>query len=254
MRSREEHAAGDDRRHPRSNNMNGLRAGLLAASLSIAATAHAQVIGPIGGTGLAGEYARASDSPFAAGSFSYFHLETFEDQLFNTPGVSASAGGVTSVIFGPSIHDSVDTDDGALDGSGLAGDDYFSGNGGSGITFSFSAAVLGALPTHAGLVWTDGDGSTSFEAFDHNGVSLGVVTVSLANGSFNGETSEDRFFGAIDPLGISAIKISNSSGGIEIDHVQYGLAAAVPEPETYALMLAGFGLLGAMVRRRVRSR
>ncbi|MGZ8259608.1 MAG: PEP-CTERM sorting domain-containing protein [Caldimonas sp.] len=168
--------------------------------------------------------------------------------------MTANAGRVTSVVFGPSIHDSVDADDGALDGSGLAGDDYFSGNGSAGVTFSFSAGVLGALPTHAGLVWTDGDGSTTFEAFDHNGVSLGVVTVGLANGSFNGETNEDRFFGAIDPLGISAIKISNSSGGIEIDHVQYGLATAVSEPETYALMLAGLGMLGALARRRGRAR
>jgi len=28
----------------------------------------------------------------------------------------------------------------------------------------------------------------------------------------------------------------------------------VPEPETYALMLAGFGLLGALARRRARAR
>ena len=233
--------------------MNTFRTGVLAAAFAIATGAQAQLIGPLGGTGLAGEYSRASDSPFAAVPFSYFHLENFEDHLFNTPGVTASAGGVTSVVFGPSIHDSVDLDDGALDGSGLLGDDYFSGSGSAGITFSFSAAVLGALPTHAGLVWTDGAGNTTFEAFDHNGVSLGVVTVGLENGSFNGETNEDRFFGAVDPLGISAIKISNASGGIEIDHLQYGLAAAIPEPETYALMLGGFGLLGFVARRRRRA-
>jgi hypothetical protein len=233
--------------------MNRLRTGLLAVALAAAGSAHGQVIGPLGGTGLGGEYARASDSPFAALSFSYFHLENFEDHLFNVPGVTASAGGVTSVVFGPSIHDSVDTDDGVLDGSGLAGDDYFSSSGSAGIVFTFSAAVLGALPTHAGLVWTDGAGSTTFEAFDHNGFSMGVVTVNLANGSFNGETSEDRFFGAIDPLGVSAIKISNSSGGIEIDHLQYGLTAAVPEPETFALMLGGLGVLGFVGRRRRRG-
>jgi len=234
--------------------MKSLRTALLAAALAAASGAHAQLIGPSGGTGLSGEYARASDSPLAATPFSWFHLENFEDHLFNTPGVSASAGGVTSVVFGPQIHDSVDTDDGAFDGSGLLGDDYFSGSGSTGIVFTFSAAVLGALPTHAGLVWTDGDGSTTFQAFDHNGASMGVITVNLANGSFNGETSEDRFFGAVDPLGITAIKISNSSGGIEIDHLQYGLAGAVPEPETYALMLGGLGLLGLVSRRRRQGR
>jgi len=233
--------------------MNKLRTALFAALLAVAGSANAQLLGPTGGTGLSGEYARASDSPFAATSFSYFHLEDFEDHLFNTPGVTGSAGGVTSVVFGPLIHDSVDTDDGVLDGSGLNGDDYFASNGNAGITFTFSAAVLGALPTHAGLVWTDGEGATTFEAFDHLGASLGVVTVNIAGAAVSGQTAEDRFFGAIDPLGISAIKISNASGGIEIDHVQYGLAAAVPEPETYALMAGGLGLLGFVARRRRRT-
>jgi hypothetical protein len=35
---------------------------------------------------------------------------------------------------------------GVLDGRGLNGDDYYSGNGAAGITFTFSAAALGALP------------------------------------------------------------------------------------------------------------
>jgi len=230
--------------------MNRLRIFVATAALAFSAAAQAQLIGPSGGTGLSGEYARASDSPFASTSFTWFHLENFEDHLFNTPGVSASAGGVTSVFFGPSIHDSVDTDDGVLDGSGLLGDDYFSGSGAGGIVFTFSAAALGALPTHAGLVWTDGGGSTTFEAFDHNGVSMGVVTVNIANATVTGETNEDRFFGAVDPLGITAMKIGNASGGIEIDHLQYGLAAAVPEPESYALMLAGLGLVGFVAKRR----
>jgi hypothetical protein len=233
--------------------MNQLRTALFATLLAVAGSADAQLLGPTGGTGLSGEYARASDSPFAATSFSWFHLENFEDHLFNTPGVTASAGGVTSVVFGPSIHDSVDIDDGVLDGSGLAGDSYFSSPGSAGIQYTFNAGALGALPTHAGVVWTDGEGSTTFEAFDHNGVSLGVVTVDIANATVTGETNEDRFFGAVDPLGISAIKISNASGGIEVDHLQYGLAAAVPEPETVALMAGGLGLLGLVARRRRRS-
>jgi hypothetical protein len=44
--------------------------------------------------------------------------------------------------------------------------------------------------------------------------------------------------------------MSNASGGMEVDHLQYGFAAAVPEPETYAMLLAGLGLLGFTARRR----
>lgn len=202
-------------------------------------------------------YVKAADSPFSSGSFSYFHLETFEDHLLNTPGVSASAGGVTSVVFGPSIHDSVDADDGNIDGSGLAGDSYFSGNGGAGIKFTFDPGVLGTLPTSAGIVWTDGGGSNqtvTFTAFGPGGGILFTTTVGgFLDNSVNGETAEDRFFGYSSDGGISAIFMSNTGGGIEVDHLQYGAASVVvgvPEPGTYVLLLAGLGVLGIMARRR----
>ena len=164
-------------------------------------------------------YLCQSDSPFfasiAAGTT---YLETFEDGLFNTPGVTASAG----APFAP-MTDSVDCDDGAIDGSGTAGLSFFSGDGVTGITFTFNATDLGGFPTHAGIAWTDGGGTTTFEAFDNVGASLGVNgPVAIADGSISGTTAEDRFFGAVNANGISKIHISNSSGGIEVDHLQYG--------------------------------
>lgn len=167
-------------------------------------------------------YLSQNDSPFKNLSSSYFHLENFEDHLLNTPGVTASAGGVTSVVFGPTAHDSVDGDDGVINGTGLAGDSYFSATGATGIRFTFNAAVLGSLPTHAGIVWTDGAGTTTFEAFDSAGVSMGLFgPFNIADGSNSGTTAEDTFFGVYNRGGISAIKISNTVGGIEIDHLQY---------------------------------
>ena len=152
------------------------------------------------------------------------------------------------MVFGPSIHDSVDADDGAIDGSGLNGDSYFSASGAAGITFTFDAGVLGALPTSAGIVWTDGAGQVTFEAFGPGNVPLGTIgpisDANFPNGSFNGETAEDRFFGIVAPGGISSIFISNSSGGIEVDHLQYGLASpisGVPEPSVVSLLAILFG-------------
>lgn len=226
-----------------------LAGGLVMALAGPVSHAHAAAtsIGPT-------PYLSAADSPFAGVGFGYFHRETFEDHLLNTPGATANAGGVTSVVFGPSIHDSVDADDGLIDGSGLKGDSYFSAAGANGIRFTFDATVLGTLPTHVGLVWTDGGAGTSvtFSAFAANGDLLFTRTDSgFADNFNNGETAEDRFFGAIDPAGISAIFMSNASGGIEVDHLQYGAAAAVPEPATYALMLGGL-LAVALIRRRRR--
>ncbi len=194
--------------------------GLATATPTATATPAFTFIGPL-------PYLSFNDSPFKDLSFSTFYLEDFEDHLFNVPGVTASAGGVNSVVYGPGIHDSVDADDGVIDGSGLAGDDYFSWSGSAGVEFYFHVDALGQYPTHAGVVWTDGEGLTSFEAFDALGNSLGVVgPLAIADGSISGTTAEDRFFGVIVPGGISAIKLSNTSGGIELDHLQYGIGSS----------------------------
>ncbi len=162
-------------------------------------------------------YLSASDSPFnLAGTNAY--LETFEDLLLNVPGVSA----VNGTPIGPGgLTDSVDGDDGAVDGSGTNGRSFFSGAGASGIHFVFNAAVLGGLPTQAGIVWTDGGGTISFTAYDENGVEIGTLSGNHADGSFFGTTDEDRFYGVTHAEGISEIWITNSSGGIEVDHLQY---------------------------------
>jgi hypothetical protein len=230
------------------NFTSALRATLLVAAVTLAAPASAATYGP-------SPYLQASDSPFASVSFSggYYHNETFEDHLLNTPGLSANAGGVTSVVFGPSIHDSVDRDDGSIDGSGLLGDSYFSGTGSAGILFSFSASALGALPTHAGLVWTDGGAGSaiSLEGFDFLGNSLGVLTGNHADFSNNGETAEDRFYGFSNSTGVSGILVRSASGGIEVDHIQYGLSVgAIPEPSTWAMMILGFAGIGFIAYRR----
>ena len=236
----------------------------VVVALALSADARATLIGPdpAADVDLNTPYLQFSDSPFASVDFSagFFHLETFEtaDAVtpITTPGVSADHGGPVSVTYGPSVHDSVDADDGVIDGSGLDGESWFYSSGAAGVTFTFDALVLGALPTHAGLVWTDGSGAITFEAFDQNGISLGTLTGAHANGSVNGETAEDRFYGAINAGGISAIRLSNSSGGIELDHLQYGNPTPngpngnAPEPATVLLVMAGSFILGSIGRRR----
>jgi hypothetical protein len=209
------------------------------SSIALLATTGFTQIGPT-------PYLQSSDSPWAAliGNPG-FYLEDFEDNALNTPGVTSDFGNP----FGPSgIGDSVDGDDGNVDGSGTAGRSFFTGNAAQGIRFTFNSTILGGLPTHAGLVWTDGQiaGTTRFEAFDGSGASLGVITGNHADGNFGGGTAEDRFYGWVNAGGIGSIKMTHSGGGgLEVDHLQYG---TVPEPASMLAM--GIGLIAIMARRR----
>src|SRR5205807_1307490 len=191
----------------------------VAISLNFVSTTPAHYFDPT-------PYLSFQDSPFRNAALNYFYLEDFEDHILNTPGVSADAGGVTGVISCPGYHDSVDADDGVIDGHGGSGDSYFNINGSQGVKFTFDAGVLGSLPTHAGLVWTDGAGQVYFEAFDRNGVSMGLRgPFNLPDDVYYDTTAEDRFLGAYNPDGISAIHVLNTSGGIEVDRLQYGFGS-----------------------------
>jgi hypothetical protein len=203
-------------------------------------------------------YNSFDDSPFKDGNYSYFNLEDFEDGFLNTPGVTAS-GGVINLPSPFNIStDSVDSDDRVIDGSGLNGYSWYSAEK-STIRFTFNASVLGGLPTNVGIVWTDvgfsntglGFGKVNLEAFDALGTSLGVLGSTLVgDGDFRGQTAEDRFFGAINLDGISAIEIRMlDSTDWEVDHLQYGRAnsQSVPEPSTLFALFA-VGAMGVGLR------
>ena len=203
-------------------------------------------------------YSGATSSPFNSSSYAYHYLETFEDGL-NTPGVTASGG---MVIGWDPFVDSVDADDGILDGLGGASGHSWYSNGAHELMFMFDAVALGTLPTDVGIVWTDIGynaptpywGPVIFEAFGFDGTSLGLIGPSLFGDGFDtGQTAEDRFFGVSDARGISAIRVATDNGDWEVDHLQYAATQPVPEPATLFLLAMG-GAVGLVRSRSIRRR
>ena len=101
-------------------------------------------------------------------------------------------------------------------------------------------------------MWTDGDGGNrTFQAYDQNNNLIG--TINDSTGLFystggDGDGQNYRSFGATNAAGISSIFISNPSGGIEVDDLQF-VVSGTPEPGTMMLVL-GAGIVFAGMRLR----
>lgn len=105
---------------------------------------------------------------------------------------------------------------------------------------------------------------TALVTFGDDSVASYDLNANLGIGIFPDTTpAYARFFGVQSDLGIKSISIPASvrqyvdgprSFGVEIDNLTIAsVVAAVPEPATWAMMIAGFFGVGAMARRRMRA-
>jgi hypothetical protein len=203
-------------------------------------------------------YQSFSDSPFIArDDGTSLFLEDFEDGELNTPGIVQTLGSMAqAVVLQPgSFTDSVDGDDGAVDGSGNSGrslrstlytfqptDPVVST---SYMAFGFSQHELGFLPNAFGLVWTDGFSKLG-DTYGGNRLRIELLNrdrdlifradfYSFGDNERTGQTMEDRFVGVagIDGIAYADVFYTYISTGdsLEIDHLQYG-RLAVPEPSS----------------------
>jgi hypothetical protein len=200
-------------------------------------------------------YLSAADSPFPVdGSNPEFYLEDFEDGLLNTPGIFQPLLPIThATVIGPNeFTDSVDADDGIIDGSGnsahsLAANAYTvfptdPPRSWSDIRFGFDKSTLGYLPNAFGFVWSDGiaPNEIAFELFDEQFQLLARNDFhGLGDPFLSGQTAEDRFLGVVSTAPFTYVQIISKYSGFpytfEVDHVQYGVIP-VCEPRPMILV------------------
>lgn len=119
----------------------------------------------------------------------------------------------------------------------------------AGAGFQFLSFVLGSLDSYNSL--TLGFADNTFQTFTGAGI---VNTAVTFDGNGNSSTAgTNGVFGRVNYFanggsGITSAAFSSTNSAFEIDDI----AAAVPEPGTWALMILGFGLVGSQLRARKR--
>lgn len=189
-------------------------------------------------------------APVALGISSFLASDTLVD--FN----AAS----NEVAIGSLYSSSGVTFAGALQGMTNSGDtNVFPGNGGgviasnwvysldnyTGLSFT---ANFSSLVTRAGFQLENWPNQTATVEVFNGATSLG--TLALAN---TAGTTAAEFRGIGESAGFDRLVFTNSAaanGFFAIDDLRFDSTAAVPEPETYALMLAGLAAIGFVAKRR----
>ena len=108
---------------------------------------------------------------------------------------------------------------------------------------SYFGFYMGSPDTYNSVVFTMGDNSTV--------ILSGSDIAAMGGVSPNGDQSVGLYVNAWAGEGAKFTSIAfHSTGQDAFESDNHAFIAAVPEPETYAMLLAGLGLLGFMLRRK----
>lgn len=211
-------------------------------------------------------YLRIEDSPFdLSGLGSTMFLDDFEDGTLDGPIISPDTR-----IRGPGpLTDSVDADDGIVDGQGNGGHSLETTRYIVHPTFPWTYRTFVDIiftdidhrPNAFGFVWTDAfyQSSVELQLVGTNGTNIGICSYgSLMDGANTGETAEDVFIGVIADQPIGHITVFGESVGfqpeserVELDHIQFG-QQVIPEPSAFTIVMTLMYLWTIhLVRRRL---
>ena len=123
----------------------------------------------------------------------------------------------------------------------------------SALRFTFSQ-LIDSVTFNFGDGGGDNDSPVTISAFSAGNVLLGSVTDTYPAGFGTGKSQTLNFLGAKYYIATSGGPGDNDNSIFwDIGNFRVSVAAAVPEPASWAMMLAGFGIVGGAMRRRQRT-
>lgn len=119
-----------------------------------------------------------------------------------------------------------------------------SGNSSGPTTLTFAQGL-----SYFGFLWGSPDAYNQVTFWNGN-TKLGSFNGSAVLAPPNGNQSFSSYFNVSATGGDVITKITFASSGMAFESDNHAFVTAVPEVQTYAMMVAGLGLMGAIVRRR----
>lgn len=187
-----------------------------------------------------------------------FEGRTLGTVIFNQPGytLSGTAQLFTGSVGGVSAAPAVPNTASVWDGSGHDGSQYLSVQGGKSALLTFAPGGLreisfyiGSIDTYNTMAFHYADGT--FELPILTGQWVANHTITQSNGDQQSGNTNGRLTLTFDKA-IDRVVLGSNSNAFEISEVA-GIAAGVPEPASWALMILGFGGVGAALRRQRRQ-